>query len=548
MMQYNPPALLITTIDSGRTLGGHMRGRLIAPVLVAHLLIGVVHVRADIPIRTQVLTPANRPLFVTQAPGDDSRLFIVEQGNAGTLGNPNTARIKIWDFTANNGAGALLSTPFLTISGDLAIPDTIGPEQGLLGLAFHPNYQTNGLFYITMTAIGGTNGLNQVREYHRATASTADPSSMRIVLSMDDPQITHNVGWVAFGPKDGYLYVGSGDGGSANDMGPGHNPDIGNAQDITDNLFGKILRVDVDGGDDFPNDPNKNYRIPPSNPFVGQTGDDEIWHYGLRNPWRDSFDRATGDLYIGDVGQMRTEEIDFHQHGTPAGLNYGWRVYEGTQPRVTPIPPGEVITNHTPPIYEYSHGVGVAVIGGYVYRGDENPALQGTYFFCDYITDRVFTFKYDPVTGQKNNFREITSMIGVDAISSFGEDNRGRLYVTDLGGRVYRVIPALGGDANLSGVTNVDDLGVLASHWQMQSGATWAMGDFTDDGKIDVADLGILATYWQKSASGPDLTQALGSYGLPTDVVPEPTAVLVASPLLLRRRTRTTAASAAPGA
>jgi glucose/arabinose dehydrogenase len=509
---------------------------------VLFILVSLV-ARADIPIRAQLVTTANRPLFVTQAPGDNTRLFIVQQGNAGTGGAPNTAHIRIWDYSANNGAGAMLATPFLTISGDLAIPDTLGPEQGLLGLAFHPDYQNNGKFYISMTAQGGTNGLNQIREYTRLNPTAAHPASMRLVLSMDDPQITHNVGWIGFGPKDGYLYVGSGDGGSANDDGPGHTPVIGNAQDLTDNLFGKMLRLDVNGADDFPSDPDKNYRIPPSNPFVDKFGDDEIWHYGLRNPWRCSFDRLTGDLYMGDVGQTRTEEIDFHRHGAPAGLNYGWRVYEGEQPRVTPIPAAEVISNHTPPIFEYSHGLGVAVIGGYVYRGDENAALVGTYFCADYITDRVWTFKYDPETGQRTNLREIGSMIGVDSIDSFGEDNLGRLYVTDRGGRVYRLVPAQPGDANLDGITDVGDLGILAGHWQMNSGATWAMADFTDDGAVDVADLGMLASYWQNGATQPiaepwALAEALASFGLPTGAVPEPgaAAALLLGSLALRRR------------
>jgi glucose/arabinose dehydrogenase len=230
-----------------------------------------------------------RPLYVTAAPGDAGRVFIIEQ----------PGRIRILDV--GQQPPVLVDTPFLDIAGRVR---SVGNEQGLLGLAFHPEFGANGFFYVSYTGAG--NELNVAR-FHApgATPGEADPDSETLVITIAQPQANHNGGWLAFGPNDGLLYVATGDGGGGGDDDAGHTPGTGNAQDTTDNLLGKLLRIDVDGS----NGPGGSYGIPPDNPFVGATGDDEIWSYGLRNPWRNAFDRLTGDLYIADVGQGSWEEV-----------------------------------------------------------------------------------------------------------------------------------------------------------------------------------------------------------------------------------------------
>jgi glucose/arabinose dehydrogenase len=376
------------------------------------------------------VTGLDRPVFLTMPPGDMNRLFIVEQHNGD---------IRIFDRTNST----LLAAKFLNVPGIAT-----GNEQGLLGLAFHPLYATNGFFYVAYTA--SDLSIHVDRYQVSADPNTAAAGTVTAVISFAHPQATHNAGWIAFGP-DGFLYIASGDGGGGNDSGPGHTEPGGNAQDIDDNLLGKILRIDVDG-DDFPGDPSRNYAIPPTNPFVGGAGDDEIWAYGLRNPWRNSFDRLTGDLYIGDVGQNAREEIDVQPAASTGGENYGWRLREGTiaNPNMLiggPKPPGAI-----DPIYDYAHGSGTnegfAVTGGYVYRGPI-LALQGRYFFGDY-TSRIWSLVYDgsaPNTFDGTNYGDFVDYTDtmivdagtIDVISSFGEDPDGSLFILDLGGEVFEV-------------------------------------------------------------------------------------------------------------
>jgi glucose/arabinose dehydrogenase len=293
------------------------------------------------------------PLFATSPPGDTTRLFIVEQ-----RGGDNRGRIKILK------SGAVLARPFLTT----AVLST-GSEQGLLGLAFAPDYALTGRFYIDYTRADGTT----IVERHTVSADpdSANPTGVTI-LSVPQPFANHNGGWLGFGP-DGYLYVSLGDGGDAGDPGD-------RAQNLN-TLLGKILRLDVSGG---------TYVSPPSNPFSGATpGLDEIWAYGLRNPWRPSFDHVTGDLIIADVGQGAIEEVDFQPSTSDGGENYGWRCYEGsnffTESATTPC--GTCIAPACPkvfPAYQYDHTLGrCAITGGYVYRGCAIPDLQGQYFFGD---------------------------------------------------------------------------------------------------------------------------------------------------------------------
>jgi glucose/arabinose dehydrogenase len=387
------------------------------------------------------------PLFAVSPPDDGRRLFVVEQGSGGQ------ASIHILDLITEE----IRSPAFLTLSG----LQTAG-ERGLLGLAFHPDFASNRRFFVSFTEPGGVPGEAAVSVIAELLVRAdepdqADPASLTTVLTFSQPASNHNGGWLAFGP-DGYLYVASGDGGDANDLGSGHTAGIGNAQDVTDNLLGKILRLDVDG-DDFPIDPQRNYSIPPDNPFVGESGDDEIWAYGLRNPWRPSFDRETGDLYLADVGQDSREEVSLQLAGSLGGENYGWRLREGTI--ATPTPVGSPVGGEPPPgalepIYDYAQGSGPfegrSVTGGYVYRGP-SASLRGLYFFADFVSDEIWSFRFDgsdPLDFDGGNVLELTRRTAelappqgdIRDVSSFGEDGLGHLYVIDYGdGEVFRIVP-----------------------------------------------------------------------------------------------------------
>ena len=363
----------------------------------------------------------SRPVFATAAPGAPDLLYVVEQRGG----------IRIFDLTTNT----IRPAPFLTVTGL-----SLGGERGLLGLTFHPQYETNRLLYVYLTDF---NGDTQIREYQANPGGlTADPLSARDILEFDQPFGNHNGGWIDFGPRDGYLYIASGDGGSANDP--------NNDGQNKDSLLGAILRIDVDQ-DDFPADPSRNYGIPADNPFVNADGADEIWAYGLRNPWRNSFDRETGDFYIADVGQNAREEINFQPASSSGGENYGWRPREGTIASAVgePTPAGAI-----DPIHEYPHvfnaNGGFSVTGGYVYRGPI-AELTGNYFFADYVTEQVWSLRFngDQVGDfDGTNFSDFTNwttllkpspLLNINAISSFGEDAAGNLYILDLGGELYRI-------------------------------------------------------------------------------------------------------------
>lgn len=395
----------------------------------------------------RVAAGLSQPVFLTAPPDDGNRVFVVEQ---------YTGEIRI----LRRGVWTLDPEPFLIVPGV-----SQGFEQGLLGLAFHPDHAANGFFYVHLTVPDV-----RVRRYTvSADPDVANPGSATPILSIAQPQANHNGGWIGFG-ADGYLYISSGDGGGSNDSGSGHTTGTGNAQDLTSNRLGKILRIDVDG-DDFPGDPNENWAVPPDNPFVGVTGDDEIWVYGLRNPWRASFDRLTGDLYIGDVGQGACEEIDVQPASSAGGENYGWRLREGVI--ATPsggvggaAPPGAVN-----PFFDYSHGgaavcsnppagfTGISVTGGYVYRGPA-ASLQGRYFFGDFGRGRLWSAVWDgssPATFDGTNYTSLvdhsldpafTPDVGtIGSISSFGEDADGNLYVLDRADGEVFLLPEPGGAA-----------------------------------------------------------------------------------------------------
>jgi glucose/arabinose dehydrogenase len=365
------------------------------------------------PLTTQVVTSGlSRPVLVTHAPGDFDRIFILEQRSG------STGRIRIFDLTTNT----LLATPFLSQSV------STGSEQGLLGLAFHPDYASNGKFYINYTRNSGGNNTFIDEFTVSANPDVADAASRRQIMQISQPFSNHNGGWIGFGP-DGYLYISMGDGGSGGDP--------GNRAQNTGNLLGKMLRLDVNG-DDFPADNAKNYAIPSDNPFVGGFGADEIWAVGLRNAWRNSFDRETGDLWMGDVGQNAIEEIDFEPGSSPGGVNYGWRCYEGNNTyNSSGCGPS---SNYEFPIRTYSHAGGnCSVTGGYVYRGCAIPELDGTYFYADYCSSQFWSLKYDGST--VSEFQSRTAELNAGStISSFGEDAYGEIYICNLGGQVRKIV------------------------------------------------------------------------------------------------------------
>jgi glucose/arabinose dehydrogenase len=357
---------------------------------------------AGIPTLTARLVASglSHPLDLQSAPGDRERLYVVEQAG----------RIRVMR------SGQLQSTPFLDLSGRISS----GGERGLLGLAFHPQFATNRRFFVNYTDPAGD---THVSEFRATTADQADPASERVLLVVPQPFANHNGGGLAFA-RDGTLFIGLGDGGSGGDP-------LGNGQNLGTPL-GKMLRIDVDSGTP--------YAIPSGNPFVG-TPDalPEIWAYGLRNPYRFSFDRSTGDLYIGDVGQNRVEEIDVHASGQPGGENYGWNITEGSQ-CYRPAN-GCNRAGITFPVYEYGHDQGCAVTGGVVYRGCRMPDLAGTYFFGDYCSGFVRSFRV--ANGQATEVRDWTSgLSGIDSVTSFGTDADGEVYVVDYDGEVYRLEPA----------------------------------------------------------------------------------------------------------
>jgi glucose/arabinose dehydrogenase len=338
------------------------------------------------------------PVWLTSPPGD-SRLFVVEKGG----------RVLVVENDA------LLPEPFLDLRGQVST----GSEQGLLSLAFHPDYAANGRFFVNFTDPAGD---TRIVEYHvSADRDLGDPGSARVVLAIDQPFSNHNGGLALFGP-DGMLWIGTGDGGSGGDP-------QGNGQNLGA-LLGKLLRIDVDGAEP--------YAVPADNPFAGTAGArSEVWAYGLRNPWRFAFDRETGDLYIADVGQNRVEEVNAVQ-GAGRGRNYGWNVMEGT--RCFEPSNGCDREGLTLPVAEYDHDEGCSVTGGYVFRGSAIPDLSGTYLYSDYCSGFVRSFRLQgDAAADERRWSELEP--ADHAVTSFGEDADGELYLLTAGGGVYRIVP-----------------------------------------------------------------------------------------------------------
>lgn len=346
----------------------------------------------------QVAAGLDFPVDLT-APANDARLFVVEK----------TGRIRLVK------QNALLAAPFL----DLSSLVSGGSEQGLLGLAFHPQYAANGRFFVDYT---GTDGNTRVAEYHVGTdPDRADPGSGKVLLTVTQPYSNHNGGQLAFGP-DGKLYISLGDGGSGGDP-QGHGQNAGD-------LLGSLLRIDVDGA--------APYAIPPDNPWADSAGARaELWDIGLRNPWRFSFDRATGDLYIADVGQGAFEEVDVSTaaSGGGRGANYGWNIMEG----LSCYGAGSCDKSGlTLPVLQYTHQDGCSITGGYVYRGSAIPELAGHYFYADYCNGWVRSFRFSD--GTVTDQRTWPTLAPGGNIPSFGQDATGELYVLDASGTVSRII------------------------------------------------------------------------------------------------------------
>ena len=359
------------------------------------------------------------PVFLTAFPDGSGRVLVVERAG----------RIRLLD----PASGAIAATPFLDVTGEVAFDG----ERGLLSVALTPDFMTSGRAYVFLTA---TDGTIELRRYLAAGAgrTALGRSSGDRLLAIAHPRTNHNGGWLGFGP-DGLLYMATGDGGGAND------PDANGQNRAT--LLGKMLRLDV-SRDDFPADPNRDYGIPPGNPFANSGGAPEVWLFGLRNPYRNSFDRATGELWIGDVGQGAVEEIDRVQTAQ-GGLNFGWPLFEGTLPFLGSNPAGI-----TMPVAQYGHGSGPlqgnSITGGFVYRGPVE-ALQGLYVFADFVSGNIWSVPIANLpsgsTAPSSAFTNRNAAFAPNAgtlsnVTSFGEDEAGNLYIVTFGGSVFAVRPS----------------------------------------------------------------------------------------------------------
>ncbi|MGH7131537.1 MAG: PQQ-dependent sugar dehydrogenase [Phycisphaerales bacterium] len=380
-----------------------------------------------------VVSGLSQPVFLTHAPGDHSRLFVVEK----------SGRIKIIRD------GAVLPTLFLDI--DTAVND--GSESGCLGLAFAPDYATSRVFYVfyqrNFVSVSSPGGAVIAR--FRASVpdpDVADPASQELVWFITRGAGIHNGGWIGFG-ADGFLWATVGDGGNSSFSQNRSYP------------FGKLLRIDP-SGDDFPEDTNRNFRIPAGNPFVGVSGVlPEIFAYGLRNPWRASFDRDTGDMWIGDVGGGTPGEVDFIPGGSPGGLNFGWPCFDSANTGANISNCGGNVDLITQGVWAYSTQLGRSITGGYVYRGCAIPEVKGLYFVGDYVSDIVWTLTPAgggpvPAAGVVARTAELrTGMPNFKDYSSFGEDADGELYICNVsGGHIYKIVPAAGTfrDSNANGI------------------------------------------------------------------------------------------------
>jgi len=433
------------------------------------------HVVAQAPIKAEIAASGlKQPVYVTHAPGDFGRIFILELHAGGTTG-----QVRVFDLESQT----LLPEPYL------AIPVLSDGEAGLVGMAFHPNYAENGYVYVNYLAPGGGEFGQTIVERYTVSEddpNLADPDSANVIIRYDQPNAVHNAGWLDFNPTNGHLHIASGDGGSSI-----------NAQN-TDLLLGKIIRIDVDG-DDFPLDDERDYAIPADNPFAGGGGAPEIWSWGFRNPWRCSFDEATGDFYMGDVGGSLWEEVNYEPADFEGGANYGWVCAEG--PLCNQTCCGcelEDCDSYRYPVHAFDHSVGNAMAGGYVYRGCAIPELEGRYFFAAIGSGRVFSLVMED--GQATDLQEHTDALTVPGIEqfskvSFGQDAYGELYIAIFTGNILRIVrdgPPLN-DCNANGVEDACDIldGTLTDSngdGTPDECESDCLADFNDDGETNVLD------------------------------------------------------------
>jgi len=428
-------------------------------------------------------------VFATHAGDGSGRMFLVEQGGV------------IWVHEN----GETLETPFLEIAVSCC------SERGLLGLAFDPDYETNGFFYINYT----TSVQGQLTS--RVSSFSVDPQnpnvaledSEEVILFYEQPASNHNAGWMGFGP-DGYLYIAVGDGGGGGDTWG----ERGNGQDIT-TILGNMLRINVNGP--------AAYTIPPDNPFRSTQGArPEIWAFGLRNPWRNSFDRQTGDLYIADVGQQQIEEVNFQPADSTGGENYGWRVMEGNNCYNDGAPEGNLPCNDpsfTPPIHTYNHGGSrCSITGGYVYRGEAMPRSAGLYFFADYCTHDVYSLRYREGLGLTAFEDRTAELDPFNSIPSFGEDESGELYIVTFSTlyRIYEPAARAIRDAILPDFASAVSSGNSATFAQLQAAEIVITQelfdelDANDDTLLSVSELLNVAGLGQVHHADTDLDNAIG--------------------------------------
>jgi glucose/arabinose dehydrogenase len=350
-----------------------------------------------------VVNGLTMPTVMAFAPADNERMFIAERAG----------KLRIVED------GDLLPTPYLNISDRVLVTT----EGGLLGMTFHPDYANNGYVFVNYTNLNGNTVVSRFTE-NAGNSNTADPDSEKIIIQIPQPEGIHNAGDIHFSPNDGYLYIATGDGGPVGD--PNNN-----SQGL-ETLLGKILRIDVNT--------DEPYIVPDTNPFVHDSTilNNEIWAYGLRNPWRFSFDQQTGDLFISDVGEGLWEEVNYQPANDGGGQNYGWRCYEGNQP-FTQI--GCPADGWTFPVHVYPHDTGTethcAIVGGYVYRGSEMTDLQGSYFFADFCSTTIWQLTNTPNGWQAKYMAQLANNNWV----AFGQDPAGEMYAMSLGGAVYKLVP-----------------------------------------------------------------------------------------------------------
>lgn len=465
-------------------------------------------------IRVATMTAAfSRPIWAGHAPGDPTRLFIIEK------------RGIIRVLKLDTSPPTLLPAAFLDLDIIIAGGTNQQSEQGLLGLAFHPNYQQNGMFYVYYTANGGA---NTVARYQVTGNPDVASSVGTLILSIPDSETNHNGGWIAFKPGDtlGYLYVATGDGGGGNDQ---HGA-TGNGQNLTTigggtnvhALFGKLLRIDIDGADNSPgnddddgvigNGSTGGYTSPASNPFAGATvGMDEIWAWGLRNPFRCSFDRQTGDLYIGDVGQNAWEEVDFQPSSSIGGENYGWRCMEANNCSGLTGCTCEVGCAGGPltcPVHQYFHdGTVCSITSGYSYRGTRINELRGVYFFADYncsLPGAAPIWSFRLVGGAVTEFQSRTAELApgggliIDTLTSFGEDYFGEMYICDQeGGEVFKIVPRCPADIVFNNAVDTDDVVAVILNWGPCPAIPAACpSDVVQNGDVDADDLVFVILRW----------------------------------------------------